>query len=256
MIIYKECEDLIEKSYSAFRELMNPTLMIIKLGGFKGTLVCDTSPWRGGEIDSPSLKDIITDCETLSKMYPLSKEILNLEEKYFNKFFQNFNVIQDSWHIMDLKKFHIMPFLALMTGQKQAYVWIIESLIDKYWNCYPVKWDVYIMKGQNILDRIKKWDKDGIKHMEDERRINNVDIYNYSIKKTKWYLLRRYYRNLPYREDKDLGYTENVYERGLSSKTKALEAMEKDKNTDFEPHHKCSMGVIMGSVKFQIWGGE
>jgi hypothetical protein len=143
----------------------------------------------------------------------------------------------------------MMPYIALLTGDVDIYTDLICQYIKEYFERYPVDYEYSIVPGSDII-QIRNL------NYEDRRNLNPLDSGNYTIKITKWYILRKYYRQLPYRENEDLGYTENVFECGIATKKEALELLEQVKGKEFQPYYKCSTSAYLSYLHFKLFGNN
>lgn len=190
------------------------------------------------------------DCIKIRKQYPIiNDKALAVEKEFLEKMFSEYEDIQSCWLMHSYITKHILIYSAIMFRTVMHFQAFNFYFIEKFLETYPYKYEYHLESGNDLLNLYNGILKDFDKHEEIERLYFRVFTdTRYSIKRTKWYILREYHRHLLGEDSSDINYLENVLPRGILTKQEAINTMNNMGN--FFPHHYQINNCFLGTMQY------
>lgn len=230
-----ELDSILEKSYSDLKKVLEPILIMIKLENKKISLKSYNEHFTRDIYTGDAFDDV----KTLNDMFCLNDDILKVEKQYLDILFGHYKQIHSIWKLGEFIKYHTMAYFALMFDKK-TYKVLMRIYVRDFFETYPFDYEYYLIKGEDLLEFSKKCKYNVNKELH--RQYSGILFaIKYTIKKTKWYILRnnhRYLLNNP-SNIQDLNYFDNIYKKGISTKKETIKLLNDLKQSEFIPKYKC-----------------
>lgn len=242
-MLYKELENELVNVHTKLRNELTDILTMINIIGDDCDIVVSNKVFMDRNVSDFYIYDAFDDCKRIREKYPIINEkALAIEKEFLEKLFLKYEDIQSCWFLSSYITTHALIYSAILFRTIVHFNAFNIYLISRFLETYPYKYEYHLEYGNDLLNLYNGVLRNCNINEEINRQYNYV--FDKSIAKSKWYILREYHRNL-LDYNYDVNYFENVFSNGFETKQKAIYEIEN--MSKFIPRHykinNCCFGI-------------